>query len=122
MFKNANSVTRPDKALILGFMAGYIENPRPSLDNVLVIKLGETKVCFIVLIKVNKKNLISFSENKISNRCVSIKNHYFLEKLKRILFRNYNTGRNVPQGPGHFRLTTFLDIFCFPFGNISHVV
>lgn len=72
MFKNANSVTRPDKALILGFMAGYIENPRPSLDNVLVIKLGETKVCFIVLIKVNKKNLISFSENKISNRCVSI--------------------------------------------------
>lgn len=46
MFKNANSVTRPDKALILGFMAGYTENPRPSPDNVLVIKLGESKVCF----------------------------------------------------------------------------
>ena len=31
MFKTANKVTRPEKALILGFMAGSRENPCPHL-------------------------------------------------------------------------------------------
>lgn len=44
MFKKANRVTRLDKALILGFMAGYRDNPRPNPDNVLTIKLNENKV------------------------------------------------------------------------------
>lgn len=44
MFRKANRVSRPDKALILGFMAGLRENPRPNSENVLVIKLGETEV------------------------------------------------------------------------------
>lgn len=44
MFKRANSVTRLDKALILGFMAGYRDNPRPNAENVIVIKLNESKV------------------------------------------------------------------------------
>jgi len=44
MFRKANRVSRPDKALILGFMAGLRENPRPNTENVLVIKLGETEV------------------------------------------------------------------------------
>lgn len=44
MFKKANRVTRLDKALILGFMAGYRDNPRPNADNVITIKLNESKV------------------------------------------------------------------------------
>ncbi|XP_011180929.2 negative elongation factor A [Zeugodacus cucurbitae] len=43
MFRKANRVSRPDKALILGFMAGMRENPRPNSENVIVIKLGETE-------------------------------------------------------------------------------
>ena len=44
MFKKANRVTRLDKALILGFMAGYRDNPRPNSENVVTIKLNESKV------------------------------------------------------------------------------
>jgi len=47
MFKKANRVTRLDKALILGFMAGYRDNPRPNADNVITIKLNESKVSFV---------------------------------------------------------------------------
>ncbi|KNC31580.1 Negative elongation factor A [Lucilia cuprina] len=41
MFRKANRVSRPDKALILGFMAGLRDNPRPNSENVIVIKLSE---------------------------------------------------------------------------------
>jgi len=41
MFTNSNKVTRPEKALILGFMAGSRENPCPQLGNVVTIKLSE---------------------------------------------------------------------------------
>ena len=41
MFNNSNKVTRPEKALILGFMAGSRENPCPQLGNVVTIKLSE---------------------------------------------------------------------------------
>lgn len=44
IFKEANRVTRRDKALILGFMGGCRENPMPSPENYIVIKLGETEV------------------------------------------------------------------------------
>ena len=43
MFKNSNTVTRPEKALILGFMAGSRENPCPQLGNIVTIKLNEEK-------------------------------------------------------------------------------
>ncbi|XP_075152533.1 negative elongation factor A [Haematobia irritans] len=43
MFRKANRISRPDKALILGFMAGMRENPRPNSENVIVIKLGESE-------------------------------------------------------------------------------
>jgi hypothetical protein len=33
MFRTANKVTRPEKALILGFMAGSRDNPCPHLGN-----------------------------------------------------------------------------------------
>ncbi|BFY97627.1 hypothetical protein BsWGS_00667 [Bradybaena similaris] len=41
MFKLANRVSRPEKALILGFMAGSRDNPCPQQGDVLNIKLGE---------------------------------------------------------------------------------
>ncbi|XP_053560189.1 negative elongation factor A [Bombina bombina] len=41
MFKTANRVTRPEKALILGFMAGSRENPCPEQGDVIQIKLSE---------------------------------------------------------------------------------
>ncbi|XP_031633132.1 negative elongation factor A [Contarinia nasturtii] len=43
IFSQANRVTRRDKALILGFMGGCRENPMPSPENYIVIKLGETE-------------------------------------------------------------------------------
>ncbi|XP_052606616.1 negative elongation factor A-like [Peromyscus californicus insignis] len=43
MFKTANKVTRPEKALILGFMAGSRENPCPEQGDVIQIKLSEHK-------------------------------------------------------------------------------
>lgn len=41
MFRTANKVTRPEKALILGFMAGARENPCPKLGNIVTIMLSE---------------------------------------------------------------------------------
>ncbi|CAG0888515.1 unnamed protein product [Darwinula stevensoni] len=41
MFRTANRVTRPEKALILGFMAGSRDNPCPHLGNIVTIKLSE---------------------------------------------------------------------------------
>ncbi|XP_022911510.2 negative elongation factor A [Onthophagus taurus] len=41
MFRAANKVTRPEKALILGFMAGSRDNPCPHLGNIVTIKLSE---------------------------------------------------------------------------------
>jgi len=43
MFRTANRVTRPEKALILGFMAGSRENPCPHLGSIVTIKLSENQ-------------------------------------------------------------------------------
>ncbi|RZF36910.1 hypothetical protein LSTR_LSTR004598 [Laodelphax striatellus] len=43
MFQNANKVTRPEKALILGFMAGSRVNPYPHLGNIVYVKLSENE-------------------------------------------------------------------------------
>ncbi|XP_046383628.1 negative elongation factor A [Ischnura elegans] len=43
MFRNANKVTRPEKALILGFMAGSRDNPCPHLGKIVTIKLSENQ-------------------------------------------------------------------------------
>ena len=37
MFRTANKVTRPEKALILGFMAGSRDNPCPHLGKILSV-------------------------------------------------------------------------------------
>jgi negative elongation factor A len=39
MFRTANKVTRPEKALILGFMAGSRENPCPHLGKELDVSV-----------------------------------------------------------------------------------
>nr|XP_056704848.1 negative elongation factor A [Euleptes europaea] len=41
MFKTANKITKPEKALILGFMAGSRENPCQEQGNIIQIKLSE---------------------------------------------------------------------------------
>ncbi|KAF6209483.1 hypothetical protein GE061_015233 [Apolygus lucorum] len=41
LFQSANKVTRPEKSLILGFIAGSRENPCPQLGDVITIKLSE---------------------------------------------------------------------------------
>lgn len=56
IFSQANRVTRRDKALILGFMGGCRENPMPSPENYIVIKLGETEVKFTKLTTNFKRN------------------------------------------------------------------
>ncbi|KAK7494204.1 hypothetical protein BaRGS_00014486 [Batillaria attramentaria] len=43
MFRVSNKVSRPEKALILGFMAGSRDNPCPQQGNVLNIKLSENE-------------------------------------------------------------------------------
>ncbi|CAF0812308.1 unnamed protein product [Brachionus calyciflorus] len=43
MFANSNKLTRPEKALILGFIAGSRENPRPDQGPLLLIKLNEAE-------------------------------------------------------------------------------
>jgi len=43
MFRSSNKVTRPEKALILGFMAGNRENPCPNLGSIVTIKLSENE-------------------------------------------------------------------------------
>ena len=47
IFRTANKVTRPEKALILGFMAGSRENPAPQLGNCVTIKLSENQESFL---------------------------------------------------------------------------
>ena len=44
MFRTANKVTRPEKALILGFMAGSRENPCPHLGKALYMLLQIPKL------------------------------------------------------------------------------
>ncbi|CAL7938053.1 unnamed protein product [Xylocopa violacea] len=41
MFRTANKVTRLEKALILGFMAGSRDNPCPKLGNIVTVMLSE---------------------------------------------------------------------------------
>ncbi|XP_014242077.1 negative elongation factor A [Cimex lectularius] len=41
LFCTANKVTRPEKSLILGFIAGSRDNPCPQLGDVITIKLSE---------------------------------------------------------------------------------
>uniref|UniRef100_A0A914WGN7 HDAg domain-containing protein n=1 Tax=Plectus sambesii TaxID=2011161 RepID=A0A914WGN7_9BILA len=42
MFSTANKLSRPEKALILGFMAGNRENPCPQMGQVLTVRLSES--------------------------------------------------------------------------------
>ncbi|XP_012267143.2 negative elongation factor A [Athalia rosae] len=41
LFRGTNKVTRPEKAVILGFMAGSRDNPCPKLGNIVTVMLSE---------------------------------------------------------------------------------
>lgn len=69
MFKKANRVTRLEKALILAFMAGYRDNPRPNPDNVVVIKLNESKVNDYSRIYYFLKALIFYFFSMLLGKC-----------------------------------------------------
>ncbi|XP_022080684.1 negative elongation factor A-like [Acanthaster planci] len=43
MFRQSNKVTRPEKALILGFMAGARDNPCPQQGDIVTIRLSENR-------------------------------------------------------------------------------
>ncbi|XP_033633321.1 negative elongation factor A-like [Asterias rubens] len=43
MFRQSNKVTRPEKALILGFMAGARDNPCPQQGEIVTIRLSENR-------------------------------------------------------------------------------
>ena len=49
MFRTANKVTRPEKALILGFMAGSRENPCPHLGRNYYIFYVNAKKIHLIL-------------------------------------------------------------------------
>ena len=49
MFRTANKVTRPEKALILGFMAGSRENPCPHLGRNYYIFYVKAKILYYYL-------------------------------------------------------------------------
>ena len=57
MFRTANKVTRPEKALILGFMAGSRENPCPHLGRNYYRFYVKAKSCII--------NTLNLFRNKI---------------------------------------------------------
>lgn len=69
MFRSANKVTRPEKALILGFMAGSRDNPCPHLGNIVTIKLSE-----------NQETVIQPDDTQI---VTTVETHFQM---------NYNTG------------------------------
>ncbi|XP_063240173.1 negative elongation factor A [Bacillus rossius redtenbacheri] len=69
MFRTANRVTRPEKALILGFMAGARDNPCPDLGNVVTIKLSE-----------NQENVLQADKTYLT---MLVETHFQM---------NYNTG------------------------------
>ncbi|XP_069690173.1 negative elongation factor A [Periplaneta americana] len=69
MFRTANKVTRPEKALILGFMAGSRDNPCPHLGNIVTIKLSE-----------NQESVMQADETYLTT---TVETHFQM---------NYNTG------------------------------
>ncbi|XP_044726982.1 negative elongation factor A-like [Chrysoperla carnea] len=69
MFRTANKVTRPEKALILGFMAGSRDNPCPHLGNIVTIKLSE-----------NQENVLQVDNTYLT---MMVETHFQM---------NYNTG------------------------------
>ncbi|XP_067011131.1 negative elongation factor A isoform X2 [Anabrus simplex] len=69
MFRTANKVTRPEKALILGFMAGSRDNPCPHLGNIVTIKLSE--------------NVETVAQPDDTHITVTVETHFQM---------NYNTG------------------------------
>jgi len=93
MFRKANRVSRPDKALILGFMAGLRENPRPNNENVLVIKLGETEVrLFAIYFKLLPWLILNALCQLLQEKVQQDNGHTALCLVESHIRLDYNTG------------------------------
>ncbi|XP_053407742.1 negative elongation factor A-like [Mercenaria mercenaria] len=82
MFKNSNKVTRPEKALILGFMAGSRENPCPQQGNILSIRLSEAKE-HVTLPDQNQKQMLVdtfFQMNYLTGEWKRVKKYREIEE------------------------------------------
>lgn len=93
IFKTADIVTNPEKALILGFMAGSRENPAPQLGNCVTIKLSENQESVLQndgthLIMIVE---IHFEMNYSSGEWKTIKKFIRLEDSKQTHIKNTNT-------------------------------
>lgn len=91
IFSQANRVTRRDKALILGFMGGCRENPMPSPENYIVIKLGETEVCMRnmkVIFNIDKFQIFCLPQERVKQEDGTIV-PMLVESLIKL---DYNTG------------------------------
>nr|CAG4651957.1 EOG090X08WB [Triops cancriformis] len=83
MFRNSNRVTRPEKALILGFMAGSRENPCPHLGKIVTIKLSEDEEIATQPDGTHVKMLVEthFQMNYAAGEWKRIKKHRKLEEI-----------------------------------------
>ncbi|XP_060596792.1 negative elongation factor A-like [Ruditapes philippinarum] len=82
MFKNSNKVTRPEKALILGFMAGSRENPCPQQGNILSIRLSEAEELVTMPDHTQKQKLVDtyFQMNYLTGEWKRVKKYKDLEQ------------------------------------------
>ena len=71
MFATANKVTRPEKALILGFMAGSRENPCPHLGKVSYLINGGCRI--LLLFVIHDHTILTFIGPVLSGNVVTIK-------------------------------------------------
>lgn len=109
IFSQANRVTRRDKALILGFMGGCRENPMPSPENYIVIKLGETEVkplnapkstqnMKITILKIRLQERVQQEDGSIQNMLVEslIKLDYNTGEWKKLQHLRHIDQSNAP--------------------------
>ena len=89
MFRTANKVTRPEKALILGFMAGSRDNPCPHLGKIENKDFDKEILTFSLIFKGNVVT-IKLSENQES---VLQNDGTYLTMIVEIHFQmNYSSG------------------------------
>lgn len=92
MFRTANKVTRPEKALILGFMAGSRENPCPHLGKCIFVQGQQLKYLLLVFFSPPPGNVVTIklSENQES---VLQNDGTYLSMIVETHFQmNYSTG------------------------------
>lgn len=98
MFKNSNKVSRPEKALILGFMAGSRDNPCPDLGNVVTIKLNENEETVTQTDGVSVRCMVEthYQMNYVTGEGKRIKKYL---RIDAPMHQNVHTGMQQQQHP-----------------------